>query len=118
MATSSLENAFRDLFEALARANPQLTYEWRNKSTPTWGSRLDLVCAVGTPVEVFASVFESSVAVGDLAGHTDVEDFGRGFSDAQIAEEAVRVLADKLEQRDLIATRMTLDKSLDRTRVR
>ena len=115
MAMSSLEKAFRTLFDALASSNPQLTHEWRNKSTPVSGRRLDLVCVVGTPAEVFASVFESTVAVGDLSGHTDVEDFGRGFSDAQIAEEAVRLLADKLEKQGLIAMRKTTNDSLEGT---
>ena len=116
MSASTLEKEFRRLFGAVAVRNPALVHEWRDKSSSTWGRRLDLVCAAGTPSEVYATVFESSVAVGDATGHTDVEDFGRGLSDGEIAQEATSLLEAKLEEHGLITAVGRPNKSLERTR--
>jgi hypothetical protein len=118
MSTSPLEQEFRRLFGALAERISALRFEWRDKSSLMSGPRLDLVCAVGTPAEVFASIFESSVAVGDLSGHTDVEDFGRDLSDSELADEAFRLLEQKLEQHGLVKPSVTPNKSFGRTRGR
>lgn len=118
MATSPLEQEFRRLFGALAERTPALRFEWRDKSSLVSGPRLDLVCAGGTPAEVFASVFESSVAIGDLFGHTDVEAFGRDLSDGELADQAFRLLEQKLEQHGLVKPSVTPGKSFERTRDR
>ena len=60
--------------------------------------------------------FQGDVAVGDATGHTDVEDFGRGFSDGQIAQEATSILEAKLEEHGLITAVGRPNKSLERTR--
>jgi len=116
MPTSTLGREFRRLFGAVAARHTALVHEWQDKSCLTWGPRLDLVCAAGTSSEVYATIYEYSVAVGDAAGHTDVEDFGRGLSDGQIAQEAISLLEAKLDQHGLITAVPRPSKSLERTR--
>lgn len=118
MPTSPLEQEFRRLFGALAERTPALRFEWRDKSNLVSGSRLDLVCAADTPAEVFASILGASIAVGDLSDHADVEDFGRDLSDDELADEAFRLLEQKLESHGLIKPSVTPSKSFERTRGR
>jgi hypothetical protein len=83
------------IFERLAReylaARPDLRHEWRSIPSRWLGDRLDLVVAprTETSLDVWATLRAGQFAVG--AGkdhHEDFEDFGRGVTDAQLAQEA------------------------------
>lgn len=89
-------------FERLARAfldeHLHVPREWRN--VKAWGvGRTDLICGAGTRDEVFASFNRGGqIAVGVTAagGHEDFDDFGRGRSDEEIAQEAFDHFVDLL----------------------
>jgi hypothetical protein len=82
--TSELDAAFERLVRDLFSANPQIRHEWRQV-----GDRLDVICGSGLPNEVFASLVGGQIALGLTAGeHEDFEDFGRGRTDVQVAQEA------------------------------
>ena len=78
-------------FEALARAflasHPDVPHEWR-EIRGVDGGRTDLICYPGQAGEVFASLSSAQITVGDRGGDKDFENFGRSFSDAQLAQEA------------------------------
>lgn len=97
--TSALNEAFERLVRAFLSQHPELPHEWRRIESRWWGSRVDLICGVGTPNEVFATLHGHQIAVGPTKGrHEDFEDFGRGLSDEEVAREAfdrfVEVLAE------------------------
>jgi hypothetical protein len=79
-------------FEALARAflakHSGIRHEWRQVRSAWSGGRTDLLCEPGGSREVFASLTGGHVTVGTSEARTDFEDFGRGLSNQQLAEEA------------------------------
>jgi hypothetical protein len=87
-----MEPSLAHEFEKLARpflATHSVPHEWRDVKSAWWGNRTDLVCGIGQPDEVYASLMEHQIAVGTSRGsHDDFEDFGRHLTDAEIAREA------------------------------
>jgi hypothetical protein len=88
-------------FERFAReflsAHASVVHEWRDVRDK-WGVRRDLVFpppAAGVP-EVFASLLDVQIAVGDESHHEDFEDFGRGLTDEEVARRAFEKLVDLL----------------------
>jgi len=88
---------FQRLTKAFLAAHPEVRHEWRD--VHHWhGNRIDLVCGVGLPTEVFASI-GGQLVVGLTKGeHRDFEDFGRDISDEELAREAFAHLVDLLRQ--------------------
>jgi hypothetical protein len=84
------------MFESRARdmlsRHPAIPHEWRRVKSRWTGDRLDLVCNPGAPNEVFATISEVRITVGDRDGHRDFEDFGRGLSESSLAQEAFEYL--------------------------
>ena len=80
-------------FEKLAREylakHPTINHVWRPVQDKWSGDRTDLVCDEGKPSEVFASLRETAIAVGDCQDHTDFEDFGHGLTSRELASEAM-----------------------------
>ena len=92
-------------FEALARhflaEHPEIRHEWRSIKDIS-GGRTDLVCLGGNAVEVFASLTSYQITVGSGSYDTDFEDFGRGLSDAHLAEEAFLHFVGLLRKRAIL----------------
>jgi hypothetical protein len=87
--TEKAEIVFEALVRELLARHPAIRHEWRPVKSRWWGDRLDLVCNPETPSEVFASMqHNGQIAVGDQSGHEDFENFGRGLSEREIAQEA------------------------------
>jgi hypothetical protein len=89
-----------DLFESLAREmlanNPAIKHEWRPIKSRWAGDRLDLVCNPDSPNEVWATIREAQIAVGDRNDHCDFEDFGRRIGEEALAGEAFEYLLNLL----------------------
>lgn len=104
VASSVRVRTFVDLACAYFATHRDITHEWRLIPSRAWGDRIDLVCAVGTPAEVFATLRPHQIVVGRTHGHhEDFENFGRGLSDAEIAREAFECFVEELEDRDNVA---------------
>jgi hypothetical protein len=89
-------------FERLARdflsVHSLIRHEWRDVKE-WWGSRRDLVFPPPAPEvpEVFVSLMDyGQIAVGTGQSHDDFEDFGRGLTDEQVAQEAFDRLVELL----------------------
>ena len=82
----------RTSFESLAKqllvVHPEIPHEWRTVKSWLAPDRLDLICAAGAPNEVFASLLDYQIVVGDQADHTDFEAFGRDVTADHIGREA------------------------------
>lgn len=88
MKKTLLDSTFEHLARELFVAYPEIQHEWREIRSRD-GERLDLICGVGLPNEVFASLLGYQIALGRTAGeHEDFEDFGRGLSDEDVGREA------------------------------
>ena len=89
-------------FEALARtflaANPGIRHEWKQVRSVASGGRTDLICRTECGAEVFASLTKSQITVGSGASAEDFESFGRGLSDAAVAEEAFERFVEYLKR--------------------
>ena len=79
-------------FESLARSffaqHAGIRHEWCQVRSAWSGGRTDLLCEPGGNLEVFASLTGGHITVGTSEQRTDFEDFGRGLSNQQLAEEA------------------------------
>ncbi len=90
-------------FEALARdylqRNPGIGHEWRRVDDSLYGGRTDLIVALDSEAEVFATLRDDAIAIGDKDGHVDFEDFGRGLTRQKLATmalaELIKLLARK-----------------------
>ena len=95
-----------NVFEALARQflaqYPALPHEWRTIPSVMSGDRIDLVCAPGSDIEVWATLRPGSIAVGSGTGHMDFERFGRKLSDEELAMQALDHFKSLLVKRQLI----------------
>ena len=67
--------------------HPDIPHTWREIKDAS-GGRTDLVLWPGTSLEVFASLTESQITVGDGNTAEDFESFGRSLSDKELACEA------------------------------
>jgi len=89
-------------FELLARQmlarNPAIQCEWRSVHDKVWGHRVDLVCNAGSPDEVWASIRDYTIAVGDANRHVDFESFGPDLGDALVAAKALSHFAALLRE--------------------
>ena len=90
------------LFESLAREmlaqHPAIKHEWRPIKSRWRGDRLDLACNPDSVNEVWATIREAQIAVGDRDSHQDFEDFGRRLSESALAHEAFRYLVALLRE--------------------
>ena len=86
--TDTAEKVFESLAREMLGRNPAIGHEWRAVKSRWWGDRLDLVCNPGTSYEVWATIREGKIAVGDRDDYDDFEDFGRGLSESALAHEA------------------------------
>lgn len=95
---SELNRAFESLASPFLSRHPEISHEWRQVKDPVWGGdRTDLVCGIGTPNEVYASLLGYQIAVGVTNGdHRDFENYGRGLADKDLAKEAFDRLAELL----------------------
>jgi hypothetical protein len=93
-------------FEQLANdylsQHPNVPHEWRRIEDRWSGNRSDLVCAPGTNNEVFATLRESSIAVGAGGDHVDFETFGRDISQKELATEALQYFMAVLRKQQLV----------------
>jgi hypothetical protein len=84
------------IFESLARdmlaRNPAIKHEWRPIDSRSSGDRLDLVCNPKTANEVWATIRDGQIALGNRVSHEDFEQFGRRLSESALAEEAFNYL--------------------------
>jgi len=96
--TARPENEFESLARDMLSRNPDIGHEWRPQTSRLSGDRLDLVCSPGTDDEVWASLRQGQIAVGDNRSHTDFEEFGRGLSALDIAKEALEHFRGLLQQ--------------------
>ena len=87
-AEAIFESSARDM---LAR-NPAIKHEWRPMASRWSGDRLDLVCNPKTANEVWATIRDGQIAVGDRERHEDFEQFGRRLSESALAAEAFKYL--------------------------
>ena len=78
-------------FEALARQflaqHPEVRHEWHQIRAMS-GGRTDLVCGGCGADDVFTSLSNYQITIGTLLGRRDFEEFARGLSDKEVAEEA------------------------------
>jgi hypothetical protein len=84
----TVDREFEKLVMPFLEANPSVSHQWRSVHGWLSGDRRDLVCAEGTPREVFVTLRPGDAVVGTREFHDDYQDFGSGQSDAEIASEA------------------------------
>ena len=89
-------------FERIAREylaqHPDIPHRWREIRDAS-GGRTDLVLWPETSLEVFASLTESQITVGDGNTAQDFESYGRGLSDKELASEGWRLLESLIRTR-------------------
>ena len=91
-------------FEVLVRefleAHPTLRHEWKTQHSWLFGPTREVTILPSSPEvpEVWASESGAQIAVGVGDEHTDFEDFGRGLTDAQVAQEALNHFAELLHE--------------------
>ena len=96
---TDLDRAFERLAKEFLAQHPEIQHEWRTVKSRWSSDRTDLVCAVGTPNEVFATLHGHQIAVGPTKGHhDDYEDFGRGHPNEAIAREAFERFVEVLRE--------------------
>ncbi len=96
---SILDQAFERLAADFLAAHPALSHEWRTVKRLGAPERLDLICAIGTSNEVFATLNGYQITVGITnSTHEDFEDFGRRMTDAVVAGEAFQRFVQILEE--------------------
>ncbi len=101
-ADSPVDAAFERMAREFLAQHPEIQHEWRPIKR-WWGERLDLICGVGAPNEVFVGLSGGSIAVGVTKGaHDDFEDFGRRISDEQLAREAFERFLEVLSESGLL----------------
>jgi hypothetical protein len=83
-----VDREFEKLVTPFLEANPSVSCQWRTVQSWLAGDRRDLVCAEGTPREVFVTVRPGEAVVGTRDFHEDYQDFGTGQSDVEIAGQA------------------------------
>jgi hypothetical protein len=88
MKKTEMDLAFEQLARDYLLQHPEVPHEWRE--IKSWnGARLDLICGVGRPNEVFVSLNGGQITVGVTKREdSDFEDWGRAMSEADIAREA------------------------------
>ena len=88
-------------FEAIARRflaeHHEIHHEWR-KVKSIFDSRTDLICEPGSNREIFATLRSWQIAIGTNGEHEDFEDFGRGLSDKELAQEAFTYFVELLKR--------------------
>ena len=95
----SLRAEFEDLARAFLARHPTLRYEWHARTGVGLGVRTDLVFPVaGERTEIWASAYDAQIAVGSGEHHTDFEDWGRGWTDREVAQEALDYMVSLLLQ--------------------
>ena len=85
--TEKAESIFESLARDMLARNPAIKHEWRPIDSRSSGDRLDLVCNPKTANEVWATIRDGQIAVGDRESHHDFE-LGRRLSESAVAEEA------------------------------
>jgi len=67
--------------------HPEIPHSWRQIRNAS-GGRTDLVCWPETAQEIYASLSNYQITIGAGDSDRDFEDFGRGLSDKEVAQEA------------------------------
>jgi hypothetical protein len=103
---TELDRAFEDLARTFLAEHPEVRHEWRDVKSRLHGDRIDLICGVDAPNEVFASLLGYQIALGLTKGeHHDFESFGRGLTDEQVAREAFERFVALLDRHGHLATK-------------
>ena len=87
MQTFDTNKDFEQLAREFLKSRADIPHQWKSISN-SWGGRADLVCWPDTQQEVFASLSDGQITVGNRVVDKDFEDFGRGLSKLQLATEA------------------------------
>ena len=90
--TEKAESIFESLARDMLARNPAIKHEWRPIDSRWSGDRLDLVCNPKSANEVWATIRDGQIAVGDRDSHQDFEQFGRRLSESAVAKEAFKYL--------------------------
>jgi hypothetical protein len=86
---TELDRAFESLARTFFSDHLNVPHEWRQVKDRFEGDRTDLICGTGTSNEIYASLLGYQIAVGGSTGdYQDFEDFGRGLTDSEVAQEA------------------------------
>ena len=85
--TSSTHQYFVKIARDYFSLHPEISHDWR-EIRDIAGGRTDLVCWPDTPHEVFASLTEHQITIGNNNTDQDFESFGRNVSDIDLANEA------------------------------
>jgi hypothetical protein len=101
-----VDEEFQRLVEPFLAAHPGVTCEWRSVRGLLDDSRRDLICAEGTPYEVFATIRPDGATVGTRESHDDFQDFGRRDGAADVARNAFNLFV------ELLRTNGHLDRAL------
>ena len=88
MASSRSDHGFARLARDFLAQHPEIAASWREVPSRLHGPRTDLVCAAGTPAEVWATLRPDTIAVGTGEAHEDFEPFGESLTPEQLAERA------------------------------
>jgi hypothetical protein len=96
--TEKAEAIFESLARDLLARNPAIKHEWRPIDSRWSGDRLDLVCNPQSANEVWATIRDGQIAVGDRDRHEDFEQFGRRLSESALADEAFKYLVNLLRE--------------------
>ena len=96
----SLRTEFEELARAFLARHPMLRHEWQSRKSSGSGNRLDLVFpGTGIAAKVWATAYDYQIAVGSGEEHTDFEDWGRGLTDREVAQEAFDAVASLLGEK-------------------
>ena len=93
-------SAFEVLVREFLEAHPSLRHEWKTQHSWLTGPTHAVTILPPLPdvPEVWASENDVQIAIGVGDEHTDFEDFGRGLTDAQVAQEALNHFAELLHE--------------------
>ena len=81
--TGKAEKIVESLARDMLARNNSIKHEWRPVASHWWGDHLDLVCNPETANEVWATIRDGQIAVGDRESH---HDFGCRASRSLAAE--------------------------------
>ena len=101
--------AFEHLARAFLTENPSIAHEWRPSRSIWLGDHLELILTPPAPhvPGVWASLTAGQITIGAKDSHRDFEDFGRGLTDEQLAEEAFSYFQELAQENGYVARSTT-----------
>ena len=87
ITTLSTHRSFEKMAREYLAEHNDIPHKWREIHDVS-GGRTDLVCWPDTSEELFASLTEYQITVGNSGSTEDFEKFGRKISDEELAGEA------------------------------